>query len=137
MYNLIRINEGVSLGLHGLAFLAQISPERISVKKLASILDVSEAHLAKVFQKLSKVGLIKSTRGPMGGFTLNKLPELISFLDIYEILETKIVKTKCPLGKEKCIFKNCIFSNKLSPISEKIVSVYESIKLSDFILEGN
>lgn len=132
MSHLINISEGTSLALHGMAIVAQQSPNKVNAKYLAEKLDASEAHLAKIFQRLSKNGLIKSFRGPTGGFMLNKPAEEISFLDIYEIVESKIILNDCPLDKAGCTFENCIFGDTLKNISQSIYQTFKNIKLSDF-----
>ena len=132
MSNLINVSEAASLALHGLALVAQQSPNKVNAKCLAKKLDASEAHLAKIFQRLSKSGLIRSFRGPTGGFVLNKPAKEICFLDIYEIVESKIILNDCPLDKAGCAFENCIFGDALKNISQSIYETFKNIKLSDF-----
>ncbi|MFP4547406.1 MAG: RrF2 family transcriptional regulator [Fidelibacterota bacterium] len=133
MSNLINISEGSSLALHGIAIVAIKSPDRINVKSLAEILDASVAHLAKIFQRLSKAGYVKSVRGPAGGFKLAKNAGDITLLDIYEAIEGTVNLHYCPLGKDKCQFTHCIFGNKLNKISEQIYADLKEIKLSSFM----
>jgi Rrf2 family protein len=130
--NLVNMTEGAYLAMHSLALIAQKQPERLTVKHLAEELDASQAHLAKVFQKLSKAELVTSVRGPAGGFILNKDPKEINFLNIYEIMEGKITRGACPLGKEKCAFHSCIFSNEFHRISDDLYNTYKKITLADF-----
>ncbi|HAK46400.1 MAG TPA: Rrf2 family transcriptional regulator [Spirochaeta sp.] len=130
--NLLNMSEGAYLAMHSLALIAGRQPERLTVKHLAQELDASQAHLAKVFQKLSKAGLVKSVRGPAGGFILDKDPEGISFLDIYEIMEGKVEKSDCPLGKGHCAFDDCILGDDFSRISNDLYDTYSKINLSNF-----
>ncbi len=132
MSHLINVSEAASLALHGLAIVAQKSPNKINAKYLAEKLNASEAHLAKIFQRLSKSGIIRSFRGPTGGFVLNKPAEEISFLDIYEIVESKMILNDCPLDKTGCTFENCIFGDALKNISQDIYETFRNIKLSTF-----
>ncbi len=132
MSNLINISEAASLALHGLAYIAENQPKRMNVKVLSKKLDASQAHLAKVFQKLAKAGIVKSVRGPSGGFELNIPANEITFLDIYEIIDGKIIISSCPFGKTHCVFKSCMFNNKLNLISSEIYKIFKEIKLSDF-----
>ena len=133
MSHLINVSEAASLALHGLAIVAQQSPNKVNAKYLAEKLNASEAHLSKIFQRLSKNDLIKSFRGPTGGFVLNKSAEEISFLDIYEIVESKIILNDCPLDKAECTFETCIFGDALKNISHNIFQTFKNIKLSNFI----
>ena len=133
MLHFINISEGASLALHGLAILAQQNPKKTNVRYLAEKLDASEAHLAKIFQRLSKSGLVRSFRGPSGGFVLSRPPAEISFLDIYEIVESKITTNDCPLDKAVCTFETCIFGDGLKNISDNVHHTFKTIKLSDFV----
>jgi Rrf2 family protein len=99
---------------------------------LAEGLNASQTHLAKVFQNLSKAGLVRSLRGPAGGFELNRPAEEITFLEIYEIIEGKIILGTCPFGKIHCVFTSCMFDYELNRISEDIYNTFKKIKLSDF-----
>ncbi len=129
---LVNISEGASLALHSMAMIAG-GGERITVRQIAQKMDVSQAHLAKVFQRLSKSGLVHSMRGPAGGMVLSKPADEITFLDIYETIEGKVVMKKCPLDKNYCPFEKCIFSDKLNNISNEIYEAFQNIRLSDFI----
>ena len=130
--NLLNMSEGAYLALHSLALIAKKQPERLSVKNLAEELNASQAHLAKVFQKLGKAGLVTSIRGPAGGFILDRDAEKISFLDIYETIEGKVQRCACPLGKEECSFDECILGGEIGRLSSELYETYGTIKLSDF-----
>jgi len=131
MSKLINLSEATSLALHGMSLIAKAPAQRLSVKALAQALNASPAHLAKVFQKLNKADLTRSVRGPAGGFELQQPATEISVLQIYEAIEGKIKLAACPLGKEVCAFRSCIFSSELSRISAEIYAAYQSIKLSE------
>jgi len=135
MKSLINISEAASLALHSLAVIAARRPEKLNVKALARKLNASEAHLAKVLQKLSKAGLVRSSRGPAGGFILNRPANEISLLHIYEVIEGKVVLEDCPLGLEECLFSRCIFNDTLNRISKEIYTTLKAIKLSQFSRE--
>ena len=130
--NLVNLSEGAYLAMHSLALVARKQPDRLTVKHLAEELDASQAHLAKVFQKLSKAGFVKSVRGPAGGFILSRPADEISFLDILEAMEGPVSTGACPFGKEKCAFSHCIFTKNIHRISDDIYKTYKDIKLSDF-----
>ncbi len=131
--SLINVSEAAHLALHSLVIVAKNAPERITVKRLAEELDASQAHLAKVFQKLGKAGLVTSVRGPAGGFVLNRPATEISFIEIYEIIDGKINLEGCPLGKSSCPFMDCIFSGELRRITSELHSSFSKMLLSDYL----
>ena len=130
--NLVNVSEGASLAMHSLALIASAEHERMTVKQIAQQLHASQAHLAKVFQKLSRAGIVDSVRGPSGGVMLSRNPENVSLLDIYEIIDGKVSMGKCPLNKTYCSFENCIFSDDLNRIASDTYNTLKKITLSDF-----
>ncbi|MEA1972976.1 MAG: Rrf2 family transcriptional regulator [Candidatus Cloacimonadota bacterium] len=132
MADLLNVSEATSLALHGLALIAKNQATRMNIKVLAERLNASQSHMAKVFQKLSKACLVKSVRGPAGGFELRKDATEITFLEIFETIEGKVNMTQCPFGKKHCIAKMCILNVELNRISTDIYETYKKIKLSDF-----
>jgi Rrf2 family protein len=58
--------------------------------------------LASVLQKLARAGLVKSYKGPKGGFYLARPPERITLYDIVEAVGSLDNLTKCAIGLEDC-----------------------------------
>ena len=133
MSSLLNVSESTFLALHGMVILAKATPDKVRVKAIALELKASEAHLAKGFQKLSKAGLVKSLRGPVGGYSLVDSPEEISFLDIYEAIESKVNIDVCPFGKLDCMYEACIFDSSIAELATNIYNTFANIKLSKYL----
>jgi len=116
MSRILSLSEAASIAIHGMILVAQ-SDKLVNVNHIAELTSSSRHHVAKVFQRLVKEGFINSNRGPSGGFSLKMDPTDISFLNIYEAIEGKIVITKCPLDKPICPFKKCIFENVIKDLT--------------------
>jgi len=67
----------------------------ISIRELSESEDISPEFLEQIFFKLRKAGIIKSTRGPGGGFQLNKSPEEITVKEIFDAVGEEISLTPC------------------------------------------
>ena len=106
---MIRISEAASLALHAMVIMAEDENRRYSTKDLTDRLGVSEAHLAKFFKDFRKAALVKSTRGPQGGFVLLKPAKAISLLTIYECIDGPFEGAICVLEKGNCNHGKCIF----------------------------
>ncbi|NOX20179.1 MAG: Rrf2 family transcriptional regulator [Nitrospirae bacterium] len=63
---------------------------------------VPRTFAAKIMQKLHKAGLVVSTRGVKGGYTLNRTPEEITLLEIVEAIEGPISINICVIDKNSC-----------------------------------
>jgi len=132
MGGLLRVSEAASLALHSMALLAGSSEGPVSTHEMAERLGVSEAHLSKVLQRLAKAGLVRSTRGPGGGFRLTKRSSRISLLEIYEAIEGRLTSSECLLGRKVCGGGGCIFGDVLRSVSRQIREYLSRTRLSQF-----
>lgn len=64
--------------------------------------DIPRSFLAKIFQSLSRAGLVHSVRGTGGGFRLAGRPEDISILAIIEAIEGPIALQRCLEDRPDC-----------------------------------
>ena len=138
MSNFIKISDAASIALHSMAFMA--ANEGISrVADISSYLGVSEFHLSKVLQRLSKSKLVNSTRGPGGGFKLEKNSKDISLLEVYEAIDGQLSETRCLLDVSACKNGKCILGNTLTSIAGQFKDYLSKTALSelDDVFEKN
>ncbi len=131
MSNVLRISDAASLGLHAMVLLAAHPDTGISTRQIAHDLQVSEAHLSKVLQRLTKVGLVASTRGPKGGFTLAEPAESVTLLEVYEAIEGPLVATQCLLGTRICNGKRCILGDLLTTVDGQVREYLATTRLAE------
>ncbi len=82
---------------------ASIDGERCSVKVIAARTGSPEAFTAKTLQKLSRAGLIVSSKGPGGGFVMPpRLSRTVKLADIVKVIDGDALYTGCALGLEQC-----------------------------------
>ena len=132
MSSFIHISEAVSLAMHGMGIIAS-SESRISVREIAFRTKASEAHLAKVFQRLVKSGLVKSTRGSKGGLELARSPSDITLYEIYSVLEGPTENLNCLMPDIQCPFKSCIFGGLLHKLNEELIYHFKNHTLEDLL----
>jgi Rrf2 family protein len=85
-------------GLRALLHLAVCEKNTtISVAKLSKKMGVSSDYLMQLLVQLRQVGIVKSVRGPRGGFRLAKIPAKITVADVVRAVEGPIVVTDCLL----------------------------------------
>ena len=131
MQHLLKISEAASLAMHTMGLLAAEPGRLISTREMASRLRVSEAHLAKVMQRLGRGGLVRSQRGPKGGFRLVRRPEDITLLEVYEATEGPLREQRCLLGNPMCS-GNCIMGGLLERVGDEVRDYFATTRLSDF-----
>lgn len=132
MGNIVRLSEAATIGLHAMVVVAT-EGKAINVIKISEKIDSSRHHVAKVMQKLSRSGLLSSTRGPSGGFILKKQPEEITLFDIYKAVEGEPSSNGCPADKEECPFIKCIFDNIANKLSLEFKDYMEQKRLSTYV----
>ncbi len=126
----ILISDAVSLAMHSMAVIA--SREGLSsVQDISGRLGVSEFHLAKVLQRLAKNGLVKSTRGPRGGFALARKSGSITLLDVYEAIEGPLKEKACLMRKKTCTKKLCILGSSMETMRDIFRNHLSSTRISD------
>lgn len=90
------LGSQVEWALHCVMILASVPKGKLlSSKALADFHGVPKEYLSKCLQMLSQAGLVNTTTGPRGGYSLAKSPNKISFLDVVEAIEGKASTFKC------------------------------------------
>ena len=118
MPGLLRISEACSLAVHGLGVLAAEPGQAMTATEVALLLNVSEAHLAKVFQRLARLGVLKSSRGPKGGFRLANPASETTLLSVFEAIEGPIAREECLMSFPACEIAKCVIGMLVFEITE-------------------
>lgn len=81
-------SRSTEYAIRALVPLAQVPDGRYTmVKTIAEQERIPTHFLAKILQQLARKGLLRSSKGPQGGFILNVPPDEIRLLDIVEALD--------------------------------------------------
>lgn len=92
----MRVTTKGRYALRALANLAATQSEKpVSIKQIAEEEDISPEFLEQIFFRLKKAGLIRSVRGPGGGFMLAKSPEEITLQDLFLAVGEGVKLTPC------------------------------------------
>jgi Rrf2 family protein len=119
-------------------FLALHSDEdnKIMVKDIAKPINVPQAYIAKLLQKLVKENLVSSTRGPKGGFYLNEDNINQPVINILTVIDGEKRLTSCLLSIEKCNEeKPCPLHHILSPSRKKILKSLNEKTIKDLTID--
>jgi Rrf2 family protein len=82
------MSEGVEWALHSCLNLTWLpAGQPVAAAKLAAFYGLPAAYLNKQLQALARAGIVSSTPGPRGGFTLARSPESITLLDVVVAIE--------------------------------------------------
>ena len=133
MTNLLRISEATTLALHTMVYLARDPEQPVPTREIAGSLHASEAHLAKVLQRLSKAGLVQAQRGPTGGYSTAENGAEITLLEVYEAVEGPLRSSNCLFAAPVCDGSGCIMGDLLERIQRQVRSYLSETRLSDLI----
>lgn len=90
------MNKGVEWAVHACTLLAPLGQGRgLSLSALADYHGVPVPYMAKQMQLLSKAGIVRTSRGQTGGYTLAKAPAEISLWDIKQAVDGATPAFRC------------------------------------------
>jgi Rrf2 family protein len=111
----------------------------LTIREIASRQDVSVSYLEQLLNKLRKSKLIKSQKGPGGGYVISKKPEEISVGMILNSLEGPVAIAQCldPSANKKGCKRvdGCVARLLWKSLGEKIESFLDTINLNDLLNE--
>ncbi|WP_297789745.1 Rrf2 family transcriptional regulator [uncultured Anaerococcus sp.] len=120
-------------GLRAMCYLASNGERRyISVAEMSEKLNLSENYLEQLIRLLKNNGLIKSARGPKGGYKITRDIDDISVGEILRVLEGNITMSDCVSGDHFCDDK-CDAYYVFTRIDQVINEAVDSISLKNMI----
>ena len=127
--------QASALALDATLFLARQARGKLTpVHEMAAHAGVSEAYLAKVLQRLSSVGLIRSFRGPGNGMELGRAPEAITIACVIRAVEGSRLSDECIFGLGNCSDKHpCPLHNNWLPLRTALSELMEKTTLADLV----
>lgn len=134
-------SKSCEYGIKAILFIAQRSQlgERVSLKEIASATNSPMAFTAKILQVLVKANLINSTKGPKGGFDIDKarLPK-ISVKQIVIAIDGNRLFEGCALGLNSCSSeKPCPMHNQFEELRKQLNETLASSNLLNVAMDLN
>ena len=103
-----------------------------SAREIAEHYDIPIELLAKVLQRLVRTGLLASTQGTRGGYTLSRAAKSISLADVIQAIDGPLTVTACSTEKHDCEqYSKCSVRDPLWQIRERIVAALGTVTLSE------
>jgi Rrf2 family iron-sulfur cluster assembly transcriptional regulator len=130
----MQFTKAEEYGMHGILYLAQ--KDRSVVTPLSEISDaqaIPEKFLAKIFQSLSKAGIVRSHRGVRGGFTLAMDPREIKVKDVLETIQGPYCLMKGNSQTHANEDGFCALRELVLIAERRLVEVFEQHTLADLL----
>lgn len=132
--DLIRRNTDYALRLIITLAEQHESGQIMSASALSKLNSVPYALTSKLLQKYQKSGYVKSTMGPMGGFSLARRPSDITILELVETIQGPISVNRCLIGTFSCpLREHCPLHPRLSDLQEEIQRYLRNTTLAEAI----
>ena len=107
----------------------------VSLLEISERQDISLSYLEQLFSKLRRQELVKSMRGPGGGYTLSRGPDKIAISNIIMAVDENLDVTNCGNASGGChdTNKRCLTHNLWMDLSNRIQSFLDDISLQDLM----
>jgi len=131
----MQITRSGEYGLKGLLFLArQPSEKLVLVSEISKLQNIPETFLAKIFQRLSKAGVLRSSRGSKGGFSLGKPAASITMREVIEAIDGPIVLNRCLRREGECEEDEiCPIYQVWSKAQQQLLEILDRTTMEDLV----
>ena len=130
----MKISRSSGYALLAVGYIAQHTEQKIVLSQdISKKYDIPLEYLLKILQQLVRANVLRSKRGPRGGFSLARPPKRITMLQIVEAVDGPIIN-QLNLSEQSNSEK---FSTRAEKVYTKAIaeakSVFEKAKLADLI----
>ena len=107
----------------------------VRIKDIAARQELSEKYLEQIVSVLNKAGLVRSSRGPQGGYRLTRAPEEYTAGEVVSTVEGGFAPVSCLESEvNECPrHQSCATLRLWEKLNDAIRSVMESVTLADLV----
>lgn len=133
---MLRLGKKADYGLIALRHLAARRPRTAcSAKEIAQTYGMPTELVAKVLQRLAKIGLLASQHGTNGGYALARDPSEINAFEVIRALEGPFI-TSCVTDRSECQqMTRCTVREPLRRVNDAIAKALREVTVSSLVLE--
>ena len=107
----------------------------VTLGEIAERQDISLAYLEQLFARLRRRGLVKSVRGPGGGYQLAQPAKELRIADIVTAVEEPLKAVRCSPGPRGCMpgGERCLTHDLWDSLGRHIQDYLEGVSLDDVV----
>ena len=134
---MLRLSKKADYALMAMKHLAQKRDvSSTSAREIAEQYDIPIELMAKVLQRLVRIGLLASTQGTRGGYALGRPATAITVADVIEAIDGPFTVTACSTEKHDCEqYNKCSIRDPLWSIRERIVQALGTVTIAEIAAE--
>lgn len=133
----IMFSNSCEYGLRAIIFISQqtLQNKKVSLSTISEEISSPQAFTAKILQKLTRNNIIKSIKGPYGGFEIEKDKlETTTLSDVVVLFDGDDIYTRCGLGLSQCNHNSpCPMHHKFIKIREELKNMLENTTLLELL----
>lgn len=132
---MLRLTKKADYGLMALKYLAEHAGEpSMSAKDIAEAYHIPPQLLAKILQRLTREGLLRSHAGMNGGYSLSRGAHDISAFEVIRAIDGPLFLTSCATGTSVCdLTASCTIKEPLARVNESIIELLRNTRISDLL----
>lgn len=104
----------------------------LSLSQISTTQNISLSYLEQIFSRLRKKNIVKSIKGPGGGYILSRDKNLITISDIIKAIDEPIKMTRCAIESKGCMSSKtkCKTHHLWHGLEKRIYDYLNSISLN-------
>lgn len=133
------LSKSFGYALRGILYVALMQDEKrkVQIDEIAEKLSVPRHFLGKIMQQVVKAGLLQSTKGPYGGFSLVENTMQTPMIELVKITDDMDQFKICTLKLKYCNGENpCPLHNEMEQIREKFLTLFQTTTLGDLLTDN-
>lgn len=110
--------------------------KKVGIREVSEKLDIPTPFLGKILQTLARHNVLDSTKGPHGGFSLNRPAIDITLMEIVEIIDGTDSFDECVIRTSRCDHDApCSLHDKISTHRTGIKNLMMTETIADLVSE--
>ena len=133
------LSKSFGYALRGVLYVAKMQKEcrKVQIDEIAHKLSVPKHFLGKIMQQIVKAGLLRSTKGPYGGFSLAEETLTTPLIKLVEITDGMDQFRICVLKLKYCDGINpCPLHSEMELIRDKFLTVFSETTIDDLLKDN-
>ena len=135
-YGVKLITRNTDYAMRALCYIAKQKGESVSAAEMVAELKIPRPFLRKILQSLSSEGLLRSSKGQGGGFSLAHPRDKILLTDLIRIFQNTIQLNECMFKKKICPNRNtCMLKKEIDAIEQEVFKRLRGITIASLVNE--
>lgn len=129
----MKLSSRTRYGMRAILELAlEYGKKPMQIKMIADREEISSKYLEQLIAMLKSSGLVRSVRGPRGGYSLSRSPSEITLSEVFRTLEGPMTPAECLEHPEYCPrCSDCATREIWKQLQDAITGVLGSYTLAD------